>query len=665
MFARLLNLLQEIMGGHMKDNPPFSQLNPDDLISRDPSDSSASSVESSAYFRNSSKPYIRWWWLQGPFQKEDIVTQLAWLKAHGFGGVELAWLYPGWLGRTLTAPPEWLSAEWSELVAFTKSQANEMGLGCDFTFGSCWPFGGSLVSPEDSAQTFFGPSYQRLRASWEDYLGLECRVVNHLRGSALRHYAKAMQSAFAAPLSGEPSALFCDSLEIKTHNLWSPELWDSFAQHFAYRLEPFAERLNEDLDVRYDYRAFISQTIVREFYQTFTDICHELGAVSRVQCHGAPADLLSAYGVVDIPESETLLFEPHFSRIPASAAAWHNKPVVSAETFTCIYGFSPYNDISLYKYWKKAKIADLKSLADAIFAHGVNQIVWHGMPYNPYNAANGQNEFYAFIHVGPDAELAPSLPAFNAYLEKVSALLKLGQTYTNLAIYLPNEDNWMLDRIPQAERTPGANHRWEMRHVVVPTETEGYHPLWISAPLLQKAEWREGKASIGERGEHSFNGLYVDCQWLSTHALAEILRLAQDGMPLILKRTPQQPGHIKQPNYEPMLTNLLALPNVFSTLEESPLLPLLQAPHLPWYWARQTDKRLIIFFAHPDTRQIRYPMSYGQAQQQKSYTYDLQLRIGEDVKPLRLVFPPAQSLCISVDSEGTVEQIDIEYLPEK
>ena len=30
---------------------------------------------------------------------------------------------------------------------------------------------------------------------------------------------------------------------------------------------------------------------------------------------------------------------PHFSRIAASAAALSGKPVVSAETFTCLYGF--------------------------------------------------------------------------------------------------------------------------------------------------------------------------------------------------------------------------------------------------------------------------------------------------------------------------------------
>src|SRR6516165_4988592 len=87
----------------------------------------------SPYFRGGSKPYTRWWWLAGPFRHEDIQFQLEWLKANGFGGVELAWLWPSWMGD---AEPgvEWLSPEWSSLIAFTRQEADRLGLRCDFTF---------------------------------------------------------------------------------------------------------------------------------------------------------------------------------------------------------------------------------------------------------------------------------------------------------------------------------------------------------------------------------------------------------------------------------------------------------------------------------------------------------------------------------------------------
>src|SRR5262249_52343974 len=175
----------------------------------------------------------------------------------------------------------------------------------------------------------------------------------------------------------------------------------------------------------YDYRTVIAEALLGEFYQEFAAICREHGAVSRVQCHGAPTDLLSAYAAVDIPESEAILFEPPFSRIAASAAALSGKLVVSAETFTCLYGFVTPTRLGPYRSWPKEQGADLKLLADALFAQGINQIVWHGMPFN---GPGGRNEFYASVHVGPDAAFAAELPGFNAYLERVSSLLKLGRT---------------------------------------------------------------------------------------------------------------------------------------------------------------------------------------------------------------------------------------------
>ncbi len=56
----------------------------------------------------------------------------------------------------------------------------------------------------------------------------------------------------------------------------------------------------------------IAETILHEFYKVFGAICREHGATSRVQYHGAPTDLLSAYAAVDIPESEANLFDPAF-----------------------------------------------------------------------------------------------------------------------------------------------------------------------------------------------------------------------------------------------------------------------------------------------------------------------------------------------------------------
>ena len=630
----------------------------------------------------SSRPYTRWWWLGGPFRQEDIVFQLNWLNANGFGGVELAWLDPTWQGRTETETrPEWLGAEWSELVGFAKRYADEIGLGCDLTFGSCWPFGGSRVRPEDALQTLTGPSTQRLYGSWETGPRL---VLNHLSEGALRRYAEALAPAFKPALAGSPSALVCDSLELDPGGIWSPELWDSFEARFGYRLEERVELARTLAPMRYEYRRMVGSTMQQAFFETFARVCRELGAISRVQCHGSPTDLLGAYASVDVPESEALLFEPRFSRIAASAAALAGRELVAAESFTRIYGVVGLGDpsaspsragISLdsqarseptptsgqalraARYWRREQVADLKLLADALFANGVNQIIWHGMPYNP---PGGKQEFYASVHVGPDAAFAAELPAFNEYLESVSGMLRHGRPYANLAVYLPSEDMLMRDRIPEEQQTPGAVFEWEMRQAAMPPETEGYHPLWVSEVFLRKAEVVDGRIDIGDL---RFTALYLDCEWLDAAVLEDVVRLAQDGAKIVLKRVPSLPSMRRHPQYAGWLAELARRPNVRGSLAELNVRPLVDALHPPLYWAREGDGELLIFFAHPLAHHVRYPMTYGQSYCDGPVDRRVVINFGEASREVMLRFEPYQSVMLRITRDGELGVLDLGFAP--
>ena len=81
------------------------------------------------------KPYTRWWWFASEIQKEDVKYQLEWLKEQGFGGVEIAWVYP-MEGDSTVARTKWLSPEWAEPVNYAKQVADSLGLGCDFTYAT-------------------------------------------------------------------------------------------------------------------------------------------------------------------------------------------------------------------------------------------------------------------------------------------------------------------------------------------------------------------------------------------------------------------------------------------------------------------------------------------------------------------------------------------------
>lgn len=604
----------------------------------------------------SARPWTRWWWFAAEIQHDDIVRQLDWLRANGFGGVELAFVYP--YGGAADAPRwPWLSPAWSEAVAFAKQRAQALGLGCDFTFGTLWPFGDSHVAAEDGALLYGEEeSPLRMRLTWEH--PTRGRVIDHLDEEALRHYADRLAPAFAPALQGAPSGLFCDSWEVETKWLWNKDFAGRFLARYGYDVRPLVQELlqPEHRDVLYDYFALVSERVVQEFYAPFTAICHELGASSRAQCGGAPTDLLDAFAQVDVPETEAILYEPGFARIPASAAVASGKPLVSAETFTCLYGWKGWPGPGPHQ--GEEQVADLKLVGDALFAHGVNQIVWHGMPFQ---TEGGQQRFYASVHVGPDSAFAAELPAFNDYLRKVSAAMRRGRVYSDVAVYLPVEDAWIAGEYPSELQQPWVWGQYELRYVRPPAELQGRQPLWLHGDLLQQARWRGGRLQVGDA---SFRSLYVDVEYMDHAALQAVVALAEQGLPVCLKRAPREPGRRQHPDYGELLARLAGLGNVRRELDAVVAAPpLLRGQDLPEYWCRVDDDGLVIFFANPDCRAVKYPLAYGQALREGDLERAVTIHAFDQDVPVRLVFGPYQSLLLRVTPQGRVEFEDIAFQP--
>ncbi|MCX7995473.1 MAG: glycosyl hydrolase [candidate division WOR-3 bacterium] len=597
------------------------------------------------------KPYVRWWWFSGKIDPAVIKYQLDWCKENNFGGVELAFMYP----LPDSEPgPEWLSEEWSEIVVFTKGYATKIGLGCDFTFGTSWPFGGSFINENDAAKNFYGLSTQRLEKSWEMAHGKKGLILNHLDHNALERYAEKIGEALKPALQISPSALFCDSWEVDTELLWTDGLEKLFMDEFGYDIRLYVRDLDKRQSVRYDYRKLIAKLIIDEFYRPFTDICHKLGGISRVQCHGSPTDLLAAYSVVDVPESESLLFDPHFSQIPASAAAITDKPIVSAETFTCIYGWLPYPGPGPYQ--DKEQIADLKLLADALFANGINFVIWHGMPYNPPGC---KNRFYATVHTGPDCNFVKELPGFNHYLEKVSEFMRTGNPYGGAGVYLPLEDTWMLNELPEEFQRPSARYYWELQYVKFPDEVKGFRPIWITDHFLDNADFSNGVLKIGAM---NLDFLYIDVDWIDIKALKNLNKLAERGCPICIIKKPSQPGFNKDKKYDDLVRKLFSQKSVSGIIQRTTIKPpLIEGRLIPEFWVRKIDEELIIFFSHPMTRSITYPMRYGQSFCETDMNIKIVLNYAGFKKDINLLFKPYQALLLRVSKYGNTKFEDINF----
>ncbi len=599
----------------------------------------------------STKPYTRWWWFADNIKPADTRAQLVWLKEQGFGGVEVAWVYPIGGGSAKARMP-WLSKTWTKAVETAARQCDSLGLGFDMTFGTLWPFGDSMVPKKDGALVYGEKtSPAKMRLTWEH--PTRGRVLNHLDSAALGRYSKRLFSAMAPAMKSRARGLFCDSWEVETRKLWTRGFGERFEKEFGYDIEPLMDSLYLPgfEAVHYDYMALVSRLVLDEFYGPFTSLAHERGAYTRAQCSGAPVDLIEAYRKVDIPETEAILFEPGFARIAASAAALDGKKIVSSETFTCLYGWKGWPGPSPHQ--GEERVEDLKLLADALFANGVNRIVWHGMPYNP----PGRNEqFYASVHVGPKSALALSLSTFNLYMTEVSDIMRRGKTYADVAVYLPLEDAWMGVELPDSLKFPWAWGEYELRYLRPPAPLKNRQALWVNGRALRDATVRDNKLYTGEA---VFNSLVVDAEWMSLSTLKALVNIVEQGFVISLLRVPQEPGRIPHPEYAVFLNRLISHHAVARSLESLPAAPLIEGEDLPDFWCREDGDDLYVFIAHPAARNLSYPLKYGQGSESVHETREVLLRWQGRQLLRSLNFPPGWSMMLLLRPDGRVDEIPL------
>ncbi|MCX6157872.1 MAG: glycosyl hydrolase [Ignavibacteriota bacterium] len=599
----------------------------------------------------SAKPYTRWWWFAGIIKNEDVKEQLDWLKANGFGGVEIAFIYPVKRNPNAERFP-WLGKEWQDVVTYAKMYSDSIGLGCDFTYGTLWPFGGTFVKDEDRTQIWNDTSFkQPLRLSWtHPDTG---NVLNHLDKGAFGRYAKVMSDAFAPALKGSKSALFCDSWEVESKFLWTRGFDEMFTKKFGYDIKPFMDSIYTERNAgpRYDYMKLLSELVINEFFIPFTEESHRMNSLSRVQCMGSPTDIMKSYSNVDIPETEAMLYNPAYSSIVSSSAALSGKKIISSETFTCLYGFPA-------KHIREEQTADLKLVADALFANGVNQIIWHGMPYNPIGIDTFY--FYATCHVGKRGTLKDEFKPFNDYMQKVSDRMRFGRTYSDVAVYLPLEDSWIAGEYPKELQLPWAWGAYELRYEKFNAELKGFHPLWINNDFLSKGTVKNNVLYVNDV---SFKVLYVDAKNLDLETIKTMYKLAKDGLPVCLKQLPKQSGYIKSEEFETILGKLKSLPNVTNEFTSIRMNHLVMGDNVPDYWCRTDGKSLVMFFANPKAEGLTYPIAYGQSLQENTITKKVNINYKGKNVPVELKFELYQSLLLFIDEKGNAKFEDIKFVP--
>nr|WP_262891240.1 glycosyl hydrolase [Spirosoma utsteinense] len=219
-------------------------------------------------------------------------------------------------------------------------------------------------------------------------------VVDHFDSlKVIKNYQHVVGSRTGLePYYGNPlRAIFNDSYEFEVDRHYSLDFIAYFKKKRGYDITPWLpanlqkgynyasyKRPNAALDysfgsedwrLRYDYDQTIGELLGEHFIKTSSRYLEKRGMLHRTQAYGMPMDMMANAGLASIPETESMLGPEAILKVMASGAQLYNRPILSAESVVFInraYTTTP----------QKIRLA-----VDKLFAAGVNQIIYHGVPY--------------------------------------------------------------------------------------------------------------------------------------------------------------------------------------------------------------------------------------------------------------------------------------------
>jgi hypothetical protein len=381
----------------------------------------------------------------------------------------------------------------------------------------------------------------------------DARVIDHLDARGLEAF---VESEFAGWIEAvadcPPRAVFVDSFELVGELPWTTRFGSQFEASVGYDIEPllpflflnggeseYAKFLSGPSVARYqasderglrareDYETFRSAQFAKELIETLHTWLQERSIELRLQAHGGYADVLDAYGMADVPESEGLYGggSYDFLRLSASAAHVGGKRYVSSETFPSLGALQLTED-------------EARILMGRAFSAGINRLVHHGNAY-PYLHQNGQRWYplhplkeSAFapgpldisFDVHPDAPIWASLAQLNRMAARLSYALSRGSAVAEVAWLYPE---WEAANLVKLGITPGApesDTSKALRHAGF-----SYDRLSRSAVASSTSE-----GGVLQVGQASFRALLVEGIHAATpEMLAGIQRAADAGVPVI------------------------------------------------------------------------------------------------------------------------------------
>jgi hypothetical protein len=353
----------------------------------------------------------------------------------------------------------------------------------DATTAQPLPITGGAVAPSENPRValFFIASHTK-QVVKRAAVGAEGWVLDPFSHQAVAtHLEKVGEPLVKAFGPTPPYAIFSDSLEAYGAD-WTPKLPAEFQKRRGYDLLPHLPELvaggTPSADkVRHDWGQTLTE-LVNENYLTQINnwaIAHH--TKFRSQTYGEPAVSFSSQKLVALPEGEGPQWRA-FSTLRWASSANHvfGNNVTSGETFTWLH--SPVF---------RATPLDMKAEADIDFIMGENQLIFHGWPYSPpdHKVPEPGWSLYAAAVFNDHNPWHPVMPDVTRYIQRVSWLLRQGQSANQVAVLLPTDDAWS-SFSPAHVTVTGAMQRLISPALMSAILSAGYNVDFIDADAINK-----------------------------------------------------------------------------------------------------------------------------------------------------------------------------------
>lgn len=302
-----------------------------------------------------------------------------------------------------------------------------------------------------------------------------------------------LQAYFGNPMR----AIFTDSYEFAVDRHYSVDFLTHFKNQRGYDATPwlpanmqksynYASFKNpnaapdfsfgsEDWRLKYDYDMTLSELLEDHFIKTSSQWTEKRGLLFRTQAYGINMDMIANAGHASIPETESMLGPESILKVMASGAHLYNRPILSSESVV-------FSNRSYMTTPQKIRLA-----VDKLFAAGVNQIIYHGVPYRYISKETMPIGWYPFVNMfssnlGEGNIFWKYQKEINEYVGRTQYALRSGKPHADVLIYFPFMNVEGMPDNPEEILTKGSIESVEPpfpdKKAKAPTASETEKEIW-------------------------------------------------------------------------------------------------------------------------------------------------------------------------------------------